>query len=82
MESTLEVIGSGLNKIPDAIRLAHNDVVNLSTTKVFVRRARHLEILSEEHDFEGRVCAVTNFDHLEGKILPCSVDNNAAQRDQ
>ena len=77
MESTLEVIGSGLNKIPDAIRLAHNDVVNLSTTKVFVRRARHLEILSEEHDLECCVCEVTNFDYLEAKILPCRVENYA-----
>ena len=77
MENTLEVIGSVPNKSPDAIRLAHNDVVNLSTTKVFVRRARHLEILSEEHDFECCVCAVTNLDHLEDKILPYRVANHA-----
>ena len=82
MEKSLEVSGSFPDKSPDAIRLAHNDVVNLASAEVFVRRARHLEILSEEHDFECRVCAMTNFDHLEGKILPSRDENYADQRDQ
>ena len=70
MQSALKVGGSFPNEGPNSIRLAHNDIVDFATRKVFVGGASHLEILAEEHDLEGGVCSVSDLDHLEAEVLP------------
>ncbi len=56
----------------------HDNVMNLSAGKVLVGSASHLEVLAEEHHFECCVSAMPNFNHLEAKVLPNSV-NEALQ---
>ena len=70
MNRALDIVGTGPDEGPDSARLAHYNVMNLSAGKVFVRCASHLEILTEKHHLEGSVRTVSNFNHLEAKVLP------------
>ena len=82
MEGALEVVGALPDESPNSVRLAHDDVTDLTRAEVFVGGASHLEILAEEHDLEGGVGAMANFDHLEAEVLPDGVDEHVNEGDR
>ena len=81
MEDRLEVRRTLPDECPNTVRLAHDNMVDVTTAEVLVRRGRHLEIFAEKHDLQRCVGAMADLDHLESKVLPGRVARNSDERD-
>ena len=74
--------GAFPDESPDAIRLTHHNMIDVTSAEVFVGCSRHLKVFAEKHHFQGGMSTVANLNHLESKVLPNGVHDDSAKGDK
>ena len=82
VEGSIKVGWALPDKGPNAIGLAHYDMVDVARAEVLVSGAGHLEIFAEEHNLEGCVGTVAHLNHLEAEVLPGRMDADTDEWDK